>query len=74
MTDDRLAQAIDIAARHAIAYFSEREIGDAWGLYPEIGENDWETIQERVIQLAPYPDRATYQAAYDYLTERADKP
>jgi len=74
MTDDRLAQAIDIMARHAIAYFSERGIGDAWEFYPEIGENDWETIQERVIQLAPYPDRATYQAAYDYLTERADKP
>jgi len=72
VADDRLAQAIDIVARHALARAAIEVIEDGWGFYDEVGEQDWHAIAERVEELAPFPDLATYEAAYGFLTERAE--
>ena len=73
MADNRLDEAIKIVARHVIARAVENITSiDHWEFYDEVGEHDWHEIADRAVQLAPYPDRATYQAAYDYLTGRAE--
>jgi hypothetical protein len=60
-------------ARRVIADIVEREIGDQWENYPEIGEHDWQAIQdvaiERTKELGPSDD--VYHAAYDRLARRA---
>jgi len=41
-----------------------------WEDYPEIGENDWFAVLEEVDKIAAAPDG--YEAAYAFLTARAD--
>ncbi|HTF53643.1 MAG TPA: hypothetical protein VK735_39875 [Pseudonocardia sp.] len=68
MADNRLDEAIDTVARNALARAAEDV---EWGMYDEIGENDWEAVKERMAEIAKGPETDVYWAAYDYLKNRA---
>lgn len=76
MADNRLAEAIDVIAKQAIKSATDDHPGYAvsWENYPEIGEEDWARVVERIDELTGLmaPDQAQFEAAYDYLTERAN--
>ena len=65
-------EAIDIVATHVIATAAEGVSEDGWCNYPEIGEDDWNAVDKRVAELAPYPRDETYNEAYVLLQGRAD--
>lgn len=65
--------AVDIVARHVIARMTDMyEQGEQWENYPEVGQFDWERVENRVGQLTQYPDENDYKAAYAFLVARAD--
>ena len=71
MADNRVQEAVDIVARHALAIASQTaELLD----FPEIGEHDWERVEaeiDRLVKrLAPTLDE--FEAAYEYLASRAE--
>lgn len=74
MADNRLAEAIDVIAKQAIKSASANFQPVEWENYPEIGEQDWVRVVERVGEIAALiaPDQSEFEAAYDYLKERAD--
>jgi len=61
-------EAIDIFARRILA---DAAIIADWEDFPWIGENDWEAIAKRVIELAPWPER--HREAYELLERRASE-
>jgi hypothetical protein len=65
-------EAIDIVARRALAYAADDIADEAWDMYPEIGEFDWEAVAGRVRALAPHPPHETYLEAYAFLKARAE--
>lgn len=75
MTDNRLAEAIDVIAKQAIKAATDDSPGYAvsWENYPEIGEEDWVRVVARVDELTALmaPEQAEFEAAYTYLTGRA---
>lgn len=64
--DNRLDRAVDIAARHIIAR-SRVELRNS-----PFDERTLDALLTRIQELAPWPDQTQYEAAYDYLTSRAD--
>jgi hypothetical protein len=69
MADNRLSEAIDIVARGALT----KQAREAeWEDYPEIGENDWRAVCDRMDELANGPTGDEFEAAYQFLTERAE--
>jgi len=62
-----VAAAIDTVAQ-AVLYDAAQKV--EWGDYPEIGENDWQDVIDRLDELAPHPDG--YLEAYDLLEKRAE--
>jgi hypothetical protein len=72
MADDPTEHAIDVVAHEVVARGDHKD-DDAWGLYPEIGEQDWNRVMTRCDRIAEQlaPDRATYKAAYEHLESRA---
>jgi len=70
MSDNRLAEAVDIVARWIIAY-QARNVD--WSDSPEIGEDDWDTVRDRIAELTEGPAADEFDAAYDYLAARANK-
>ena len=46
-------------------------VDEDWGEYPELGQNDWERVIERVEALAPHPPAEQYMEAYALLEARA---
>lgn len=75
MADNRLAEAIDVIAKQAIKAATDDSPGYtvSWENYPEIGENDWARVVERVDEITALiaPDQPEFEAAYDYLMDRA---
>lgn len=73
MADDKLAEAVDIVARHLI-YAVLDHASEEWENYPEIDENDWMAIEGRALNLASNmsPTTEEFGAAYDYLERRAE--
>lgn len=68
------AEAIDIVAKHAIAYAAEDFTENGWESYPEIGEDDWLRVVARITQLGRADTvGAKYAEAYELLTKRAEK-
>jgi hypothetical protein len=70
-------RAIDTVARRVLAQTVECALNRKdvdWGDYPEIGEDDWEKVCNRVRELAERGDVQDehYQPAYRYLAGRAD--
>jgi hypothetical protein len=65
-------EAIDVVARHVIATAARGVAEDGWCNYPDIGEDDWNAVDQRVQVLAPPPADETYNEAYVLLQERAD--
>jgi hypothetical protein len=63
--------AIGVVARHVAAYLIEQEVGEAWESFPEIGEDDWQDVVDRVGRMVRFPDRDAYAAAYALLQSRA---
>lgn len=74
MADDRLKEAVDIVAHHALFQTISHEAGDLWESYPEVGEYDWEAVQDRITELLqPFRvDRESFEAAYEFLEQRAE--
>ena len=74
MADDRVAEAVDIVAHHLVAALVSQWAGGEWDMYPEISEDDWDAIVKRTEQIADNmrPDTIGFDAAYQYLEERAD--
>ena len=66
-----LEEAIQIAARHALAIAAD-SIREGWDSYPEVGENDWERVVDAAIVLAPWPPVGEFVRAYKLLSERAE--
>lgn len=72
---DGLEKSIDIVARHILGRLVDSDdLGEMWELYPEIGSDDWERVVEVVQELVPeiHPTDSTYEAAYNFLAERAN--
>ena len=65
---DLLNRAIEIVAQQAAASAVNRA---EWEDYPEIGEGDWRAVLAAMSQANPFPDRALFDAAYEYLAARA---
>ena len=75
MSDNRVAEAVDIVARGVIVRLAEWGLGDAWGDHcPDIGEYDWERVDERIKTLLSQtrPDRDAFEAANQFLASRAE--
>lgn len=45
--------------------------GDLWGLYPDIGQDDWEMVLKQLARMMPPVPRAKMEEAYDRLADRA---
>lgn len=69
----QLESDLTIVAMHAAASAVENMLGDGWGLYPELGEYDWQAVHDKLRAAHPYPDHAAYLAACDRLATRAEK-
>lgn len=63
-------EAIEIVAQH-IAAEAVRNHPEwpEWAAYPDLGEDDWLKVIDRIDSLNPYPER--YCEAYELLAERA---
>jgi hypothetical protein len=70
MTPD---QAIAIVARQVVSACCEPDAigGPEWGSYPEIGENDWVSIEGEIARITPRPPSEEFNAAYELLEARA---
>lgn len=66
-------QAISIIAREAIARGAEEIRSGGWELFPEIGENDWEAVCDRMQELAKWADPEKFREAYHLLEARAQR-
>lgn len=68
-----LRQAVTIIAKAQIATGAEWELGEAWEMWPEVGEHDWERIQAEARRLIEKlrPPRQAIEAAEMYLEARA---
>jgi len=69
MADNRVAEAVNVVARHVIAD-DARFIGR--GNWSELSQHDWALVVARMIEIAGEPSGDEYEAAYDFLTARAD--
>jgi len=58
--------------RHIVATVVSNHTGEMWEDYPEIGEDDWIEISERLLNIHPFPTHQEFQAAYTHLAGRAD--
>lgn len=69
-----LEDAIRIVAHRVLIQAATVYIDyELWGDYPELGEGDWNAVQEKAIAMAtrtPAPD-AKYEQAYALLAARA---
>lgn len=77
MADTRHAEAIDAVARVVLDRMTERDaVLDVWDSFPEIGEDDWTAVADRVRELVAglEPDKpaGTYEGAYAFLARRAE--
>ncbi|HEY8663142.1 MAG TPA: hypothetical protein VIL68_05950 [Propionibacteriaceae bacterium] len=66
MADNRVAEAVDIVARWALAHDIE------WADYPEICERDFDAILVQAALIVACPSVDEYEAAYDFLAARAE--
>jgi hypothetical protein len=66
----RADHAIRIVAKGILENLAE-DVADGWGLYPEIGEHDWERVVAEVERLAP--PVGGFAEAYALLESRAEK-
>lgn len=64
--DTVAASIIDRAARNGLVYLG-------WEHYPGLGTDPWNAVAARVTEVldAWRPSEQQYQAAYDYLAQRA---
>ena len=69
MADNRVEEAVNVVARRVIAD-DARFIGR--GNWSELSQHDWALVVARMIEIAGEPSGDEYEAAYDYLTARAD--
>jgi len=69
-----LRHAINVVAQQAIYAATREDVGTGveWGMYPEIGEDDWKRVLRQIDRATPPPTRGEYDAAYELLTSRAD--
>lgn len=79
MADTRHAEAIDAVARGVIDRMTERDaVLDVWDSFPDVGEDDWTAVADRVRELVAelHPDTppGTYEGAYAFLADRAEPP
>jgi hypothetical protein len=73
MTDEMMTStAIYIVAQAFVSRAIEDALGEGWGLYPEIDENDWEAVAECARRLTPnHPPTDEFLTAYAHLEARA---
>jgi hypothetical protein len=77
MADDKVREALLIVARRVMynALHAEYPTAPEWENYPEVGEYDWEKI-ERIINGFREGhlgvESEPYDAAYEFLSQRAD--
>ncbi|GAA3730342.1 hypothetical protein GCM10022239_03670 [Leifsonia bigeumensis] len=64
--------AIAVIARHVLAHRRDRDWLYGWDFYPEIGEHDWARVEAVLSAASPYPSNAEFEAAYEYLSGRAE--
>jgi hypothetical protein len=72
---DPTKDAIDVIAREVTEQMLDpMDLGDLWSDYPEIGEDDWRDVVNRVRDRAEAakPDAETYKIAYAHLQGRAE--
>lgn len=66
-------RAIEAVAAHVIATSVQRDLGERWEDYPEIGEHDWERVAEQVEEMLPRVSPTRFREAYARLEARADQ-
>ncbi len=68
--DEVYAQNVRIVACQVIQTALERV---DWEDFPDLGEHDWSEVYKTAQELlSPWPLTESYQAAYDWLSTRAD--
>jgi hypothetical protein len=67
-----LEEAIRIVAQQAVwaACDGSGIAPPEWGLYPEIGENDWNAVLVEIEHITPPPAPSDFHAAYALLEAR----
>lgn len=63
--------AIRVIAQHVLAVAARDEDVIDWGLYPEVGQADWDRVIDRLDDIAPYPLADDYEQAYALLKARS---
>ena len=66
VADNRPAEAVDVVARYTLAFALDR------GDFPDLNDSDFKAIQVQAARYVACPSVDEYEAAYDYLTARAD--
>lgn len=73
---DEVTRAVDVVARRAIVAAAEPGFASevTWGNFPEIGEHDWNMVEDRVneIRRSLDPPQESYEAGYALLQGRAE--
>lgn len=65
--------AIQIIARHiAASLLDDLHDSQGWDRYPEIGEYDFERVQEAVKSMQDWPTADEFRAAYEFLARRTE--
>lgn len=64
-------QAIEIVAQQVVHNAVKWELDDGWANMPDIGENDWNRVAEKVLKLCPNQD--DFNKAIEVLELRAWK-
>lgn len=69
--------AIETVAHHVVAAAVRAMVDSGrieWEDYPDIGESDFTDVINHAFDLAPYPDFATLNDAYELLRNKAVEP
>lgn len=68
-----VADAIDVVARKVLhdVQTNPENFVEFWEDYPNIGEDDWERVVDRIVHLAQPVYTASFDAAYEFLGARA---
>lgn len=69
-----VSHSIRIVTAHVVSSMVADNVGEAWELYPEIGEHDWLKVQEGALAFGNLlkPTTKQFRDAYRLLEQRAE--
>ena len=70
----RLADAVSVIARRALAHVIINSEWELWEDFPEIGQDDWTQVEQEIQRIGRELEvpQAQFQSAYEWLVARAE--